>query len=82
MSFTVCPKTVTLETAAKKCFITCPSLGSVNATWVPLTKAIETKASAIAVITGVYWVLKLIMDLESPVEASVTFRLELYFPAM
>lgn len=82
MSFVVCPKTVTFETAAKKCFIWLPNLGSLNAAWMLLTKAIETKASAMAVITGMYWVLKLMMGLGSLVEASMTLRLKLYFPAM
>jgi len=65
-----------------KCFIPGPCLGSVNAAWALQTKATETKLSAIAFITGMYWVLKLMMGLGSPVEASVTVRLKLYFPAM
>ena len=65
-----------------KCFIPGPCLESVNATWMLLIKAAETKALATAVITGMYWVLKLMMGLGSLVEASVTFRLKLYLPAM
>jgi hypothetical protein len=75
-------KTVTFETAAKKCFVVLPRSGFLNAAWVLLRKAAETNALAVTVITGTYWVLKLMMGLGSPVEASVTFLLKEYFPVI